>query len=688
MLRQILKIVTLLPGLCLFGPGAQADLNPRDDPFALYFLPSGKVPPQPLAAALSAAAREDWPRARSLAERAGPAASVMITARMLLAGAGTLEELNDFLRLYPGWPGQETMRAMAEVRLSEARADSVLRFFDATPPRTGTGALAYARAARELGQDGEADIALMLAWRTLDLTQAEHDAFLRDNAALLAPHHDARLDMVLWRGLDDVQMMLPLASDGARRRAEARLAIKLGTDDPSDILAALPPDDRQDPGIAHEVFNAHIRADRADEALDLILRQSRIPGGLGQPDRWAGWRVFFARKHMQNADPLTAYDLAALNQMSAGAAFADLEWIAGYVALHYLDDPAVALRHFRALRDAVQTPISLGRAWYWIGRAHEAAGDTRAAQAAYAEGAAYQSSFYGLLAAERAGIGFDLDPEAALHAAQAADPGAARRVGDNMMYQAALLMRTEGGPARSLPLLYALADTLPETDLPWLERQVESWESPFVLVRFGKRLAQRGIILPRSYYPLHPMSAVPLAAPTELSLAIARRESEFNPGARSGAGAEGLMQLMPGTAHDMARAIGVTYEPGKVIGDWVYNALLGSSYLADLAERFDGNVVMIAAGYNAGPGRPIRWMDTWGDPRQPDGPDIVDWIEHIPFNETRNYVMRVSESLPIYREWLGKAPLPQPFSAELSGSSIRPVTPRDAVPGAGEDGQQ
>ena len=162
----------------------------------------------------------------------------------------------------------------------------------------------------------------------------------------------------------------------------------------------------------------------------------------------------------------------------------------------------------------------------------------------------------------------------------------------------------------------------------------------------------------------------------EMTLAIARRESEFDPVVVSGAGARGLMQVMPATARTVASSLGIMaqHSTGRLLTDWRYNAKLGANYLADLAGEFDGNVVMMSAGYNAGPGRPVRWMERFGDPRR-GGMDIVDWIEHIPFNETRNYVMRVTESLPVYRARLGKSALPVPFTQELVGSTLRAFAP-------------
>jgi soluble lytic murein transglycosylase len=195
-------------------------------------------------------------------------------------------------------------------------------------------------------------------------------------------------------------------------------------------------------------------------------------------------------------------------------------------------------------------------------------------------------------------------------------------------------------------------------------------QRPHIQVMLGKRAAQFGHELHAPYYALHPdiiKREFPIG--TEMVLAIARRESEFDPLVISGAGARGFMQLMPGTAKEVSAQLQLEYSKDKLLTDPAYNATLGSTYLGTLSRQFGGNAVMMAAGYNAGPSRPIRWMDLYGDPRKGDL-DVVDWIEFIPFDETRNYVMRVTESLPIYRARLGKTPLPVPFSQELVGKTL------------------
>ncbi|MEO0771753.1 MAG: lytic transglycosylase domain-containing protein, partial [Pseudomonadota bacterium] len=450
-----------------------------------------------------------------------------------------------------------------------------------------------------------------------------------------------------------------------RGRAGLRQRVEKGERFTDDELS---PGARVDPGLSYARFNQHIQADRDTAAIETILRQSAIEGGLGEPARWSGWRRALARKMMREGEPDLAYKLASTHQLADGSAYSDLEWLSGYIALTYLEQPELALDHFQRFRAAVASPISLGRAGYWLGRAQEAMGDAEGAQVSYAFGADYQTSFYGLLAAEKAGIA----PPASLRGARPTADWRASDFAQMDVFKAGVLLLNAGRLSQSEQYFVALAATLDGDQLALLGAALEDLDSAHLQVMVGKAAAKRGLTVAGPYYALHPMTKMDLPVEMELALAIARRESEFDFGVRSGAGAEGLMQLMPGTASDVARDLGLAHSRAKVLSDWRYNATLGSEYLAQLVRRFDGNVIMVSAGYNAGPGRPLRWMETYGDPRLP-GADMVDWIEHIPFRETRNYVMRVSESLPVYRARLGKDPLPVPFSQELKGGTLKVV---------------
>ncbi|MBU0860421.1 MAG: transglycosylase SLT domain-containing protein, partial [Alphaproteobacteria bacterium] len=225
-----------------------------------------------------------------------------------------------------------------------------------------------------------------------------------------------------------------------------------------------------------------------------------------------------------------------------------------------------------------------------------------------------------------------------------------------------------------------LGKTLDADDLSRLGAALEAQDQTYFEVLLGKTAATRGMVIPSLYFPLHGLAEAELPVSTALALSIARRESEFNEAAGSPVGALGLMQLMPGTASDVARSLDLPYDKNRLTTDWRYNATLGSRYLADLTDRFGDSPVQIAAGYNAGPGRPRDWMQERGDPRSGEV-DVIDWIEMIPFRETRNYVQRVTESIPVYEARLTGVAGPIAFTQLLRGEEniVRPVARADGT---------
>lgn len=409
-----------------------------------------------------------------------------------------------------------------------------------------------------------------------------------------------------------------------------------------------------------------MRKRRTADAIEILRQQSASRATLGEPWAWAPERVDLARERMRSGAYAEAYEIAANHWLVDGSEFAELEWIAGFLALRYLDRADLAVLHFERFREGVWTPISAGRAGYWLGRAYEATGEADKAREAYAHGAKFQTSFYGLLAAERGGL--PTDPT--LAGTESFGDWRTSDFAKTSVFEAGILLLAAGETSLGERFLTHLAESLDRDGMGQMGDILMAMNRPHIQVMLGKRAAQFGIQLPGPYYALDKqVTEGDYPVPKEMVLAIARRESEFDPGVISGAGARGYMQLMPGTAELVSGQLGIEYDLDRLLTDPAYNARLGSRYLAGLSDRFGGNAVMMSAGYNAGPGRPIGWMERFGDPRKGEI-DIIDWIEMIPFDETRNYVMRVTESLPVYRARLGKPPHPVPFSKELLGGTV------------------
>ena len=613
-----------------------------------------------LARAFEAMEDENWRGALRTAEAINPIARDIIEWHRLRAKEGDFDSVLRFLERRPDWPGLAYLRQRSEGTLPlGARADEVIGFFGGEHPQTGAGAVALISAFRGKGMESDAEAEAVHAWLTHRLSEVDETKLLTWYGRALAQHHTARLDMLLWRGAEsDAKRMQSLVSRGWWALAQARLALRANRNGVDNLVRAVPRDLSDHPGLQFERMQWRARKGRNEGAIDLMLAQPT--DALGKPQSWAGWRRSFARSEMRAGRAAQAYNLAAEHGLESGSSFADLEWLSGYISLTYLDNPQQALKHFLRFRGAVDTPISLGRAGYWEGRAHEALGDAENARLAYAFGAEYQTSFYGLLAAEKAGK--SMDP--AIYApVPPVDLGNAGFSG-NSVFLAALLLDQAGDKVPAERFLTHLTETLPADDIIRLGAFVLARNEPHYATMIGKRAATYGTTVPFVYYPVADLGVVPMPVPTELALSIARRESEFDPVVTSGVGARGLMQVMPATARAVADNLDIPYSASRLLEDPQYNARIGTAYLDELMVMFNGNVVMVSAGYNAGPGRPLAWIDSRGDPRLGDM-DVVDWIEHIPFNETRNYVMRVAESLPVYRARLTGQPQPMNLSQEL-----------------------
>jgi soluble lytic murein transglycosylase len=594
-----------------------------------------------------------------------PIARDVVLWRQLRRGGMPWSDYTSFLERNDDWPGLSLLRARGETAIpGDADPAAVIAYFAEAAPRTGQGALALARALEATGDRAAAEAEVVRAWTELEMTgtaagnlRSAYSSVLNDGDL-----HEQRLDFLLWENAEErARAMFPLVPEAYHALAEARLALRARRPGVDGLIERVPADLRDDPGLAFERFLWRITSGFWDTAGELMQARSTSAAALGRPSAWADRRADLARDVMREGDFDTCYDYASthfVTQEEDYLAFAELEWISGYCAFRLGDFPQ-AISHFEAFSSVVFSPISVGRAGYWLGRAHEAAGNETAAAEAYALGAQYQSSFYGQLAAERGGL--PTDP-AFLGTEDFGDWRGADFTSSEV-FHAGLMLYEAGQYALAERFLTHLTEGLSRQEAGQLGNFALEIGDAHLALRIAKRAAQNGFEIMRAYYPIAELAEQDLPVPTALALSIARRESEFDPGVISGAGALGLMQVMPGTGRDTARALGLTYSQQRLLDDPDYNLLLGSTYIAGLIEQFDGNPVLVSVGYNAGPGRARQWLERFGDPR--DAEDITFWIEAIPFSETRNYIMRVTESFAIYEAQLTGELRPPELAARL-----------------------
>ena len=584
------------------------------------------------------------------------ARDVVIWAR-LRARQGSFADYVSFLDRNADWPGLPLLRERGEGNIPEdAGPATIIRYFEPQSPRSGIGSLRLAAALAASGNSAAAEAEIIRAWTTMALTATQFEAMLANHGPILADHHIVRLDNLLWDGEEgSARQMESLVPEEWRVLAEARMALRASLAGVDRLIEAVPQALRNDPGLAYERFLWRMNATRWDSAGDLMLDVSTSAEALGRPLAWAWRRSSLARDVMRDGDLSRAYAIASSHHVRPEehyGLYSDLEWIAGYTALR-LGKAEQAITHFTNFRSVVFSPISVGRAGYWLGRAHEAAGDMEAAAEAYALGAEYQSGFYGQLAAERGGL--PMDPSF-LADERFADWRRAPFLGSSV-FHAALVFYEAGRLDQAERFLTHLAERLSRAEAGQLADLAFDLGNPHIALMIAKRAARMGHEIMRAYYPVTDLAEAELAVPPVITLSIARRESEFDPDAISPAGALGLMQVMPNTGREQADRMGLDFRETHLRSDLDYNAILGTGYLAHLSEEFGANPVLLAAAYNAGPSRARDWIKRFGDPRDPNV-DVIDWIEAVPFAETRDYIMRVTESLAIYEAQLtGELPV-------------------------------
>jgi soluble lytic murein transglycosylase len=644
--------------------------EPRPDDIALSRIVSN-ADLFTLRAALKAIRDSDFAAARSAraALRAPIARSLVDWLRARDSARADHAEIAAFLRAHPDWPNRDILRARMETALFDARprpAD-VVAAFDSAPPETGPGKAALALALIQRGDKATAAKWARDAWENHTLSPAQEGRIAADFSGILTKeNHKARLDRQLFADrIAAAERTAKRLGGEAVALTRARAAVSRRSNNAGKLLAGLSAENRKEPVALLSRIQWLRRAGKDAEAAKLMLTAPRQAEAANDVWQWWEERRILTRRLLDRGDAETAYRIAAGHAAESGLAFAEGEFLAGWVALRYLDKPQTALTHFEALRQGVSTDLSLSRAHYWLGRGFEALGRVEEARSRYRDAARFDTAYYGQLARLKLG-----EP-AHLAIAPTPQPTAEeqRRFFDREPVRAARLLGELGEAGFAGVFLTQLAYSLDSTaEIARAGRLARDLGMPHVALRIGKIAVARGRPLAGLAFLTGAIPDLPPrgdAVEPALLHAVARQESGFDTAAVSPAGARGLMQLMPATAKQTAREAGLAYSPARLTDDPAYNATVGASHLKHLIATFDGSYIMTFAAYNAGPRRVRQWVETFGDPR--DGNvDPIDWVERIPFSETRNYVQRVLENLQVYRARLNGDTHPIELVADLT----------------------
>ena len=657
------KFVTRRSFLSGFVCGAALLALPMASP--VVAMPSGLA-----VQAVQRALAGDFTNAGSLAAQSGDSAAVKLVELIFLRDHGAqagYQRIHDFLNAAPKWPLTETLLKRAEQALYEnsQSPDTVLQYFQTREPATAYGMLALARANYSAGNAVKGKVWLRKAWANADVDATLEQKIMGEfGSQLNSADHRLRFSMLVFAQQSNAAIRNSKRLGGdfvdAGKVAQGLIGFQNGADKRYEALSTLA---KNDMGMKYALTRFYRKAEKYAKARAILASVPTDAAAMGDPEAWWMERKIVSLHSVgpNHSDSWTAaYQIASRHGMTSGDGALEAEFISGWVALRSLKKPDTAMKHFVKLQGLADSRTDKARAAYWIGRSYLAMGDKAMAQIAFKDAAQFSTVYYGQLAREQIGLGNR--PETINGGAASAD--AQRRVDSDEVVRAFRIMAQAGTKNQLNIFLWSLASRFKNADeMNAVAAVVQNTAGTSWALRLAKAAGQRGIDIDAWSYPLRGLpNWSQIGKPIEKSLvfALSRQESEFDPNAGSSVGAQGLMQLMPGTARLVARQYGVSFRVGSLKSDPAYNVKLGAAHLADLVSDFNGSYILTLVAYNAGPRRAREWVDEYGDPRGGQV-DPIDWVESIPFNETRQYVQKVMQNVHVYR-------------SRLSPESVRPMT--------------
>ncbi|WP_428682695.1 transglycosylase SLT domain-containing protein [Sphingopyxis sp.] len=592
--------------------------------------------------------------------------AVLEWRRLTATNTASFDQLSRFLMANRDWPDADKLRVRAEkaIVLDSYDPQRTLAFFQAYPPRTASGELRYALALNATGRREDANAAARRAWTGGIIDEMEVSRALSFFPGAFTPaDHDARMDRLLWTGSTiAASRQLSYVSPQKRATFAARLAMRSGAVDAALQAAAVESQNpsilRSDAGYITDKATWLRKAGRVGEARSLLAAPRSLEKAPTDTEEWLETLLTNARAADAAGDKVTAYNIAKQLDdsfapgvvireapLSVRDDYTSLAWLAGQLAFKSLGRPGEAVRLYAAYGEGARSAQTRTKGFYWAGRAALAAGNRDAANGYFNDAAQHYDQFYGQLSLERLGRA---QPKPTPNPTVQVNGDERRAFEDNRLVRAARALGEIGAWREQSQFLRALANRARSPSDHVLAGQLAaSIGRPDLGVMIG-RSAQANS-LDAVEVSGFPTVRVPNGHEGNWTFihAITRQESQFDRQAISHAGARGMMQLMPGTAREVAGKLGLSYDAGSLTADTNYNMTLGSTYFQQMLSYFGGSYPLAVAAYNAGPGNVNKWIRANGDPRN-GGIDMVDWIEAIPIFETRNYVQRVLENAVVY----------------------------------------
>lgn len=602
---------------------------------------------------LRAARQDRWTEAKRMVEQSQDRAA-MATYEWLYFTKGVKENstvdfarISKFIRENPAWPRQNSLKELAERSMPATISNAeMIAWFDQNQPQTATGMSRYIAALKNEGLHQAAAQRLGEWWPKASLNNQEQAFFLDRYADIINKEvHIARFNTVLFREQYTNARALALKiGKGYPALAEARIALAQGKPDVNRLVQAVPAQLQDDPGFMLERLRWR-RKNNMDFGAIEILQNMPAAEQIPNLKDWWKERNVIARRLIEKKDYRTAYLVVSRHGMKEGADFAAAEFMAGWLALRFNKQADKAFGHFEALYNGTNTPISKSRGAYWAGKASKALKQDAIATQWFQAAARYQTAFYGQMAIAELSAAERPPQQVAPRRAM----GAESRFNNKDIVKGAKYLHEAGYWKETTEFLDALSNDIQDPEEYLLIADLaESLEHYHNAVRIGKKGLEKNIMMVDHAFPTILPRMRNVTQEWALVHGLIRQESQFDPQARSPVGAMGLMQVMPATAREVARRGDMAHQTDWLVSRPEHNIAIGERYLGQLLRRYDGSYPLALAAYNGGMGNVDKWIARFGDPRTGQI-DMIDWIEMIPFDETRNYVQRVMESTYIYR---------------------------------------
>jgi soluble lytic murein transglycosylase len=613
--------------------------------------------------AVSEMKKSDWTNALKTAKKAKDKSIYNFIEWRHLLTEGNKASFYDYLNFINAnkdYPRLGRIKYLAEHKLSNEKITpgKIIDWFGDEEPLSGYGKMILGESYILTGQIEQGKKLIKEGWITADLSKTELSLFRKKFKNYLnAEDYIQRADYLAWENKYwDLKRMLRYLPKDYELLYNARQLLMSKSYGVDQAIKNVPDRFKNDAGLNFDRLKWRRKRGRIDSSAEILLNVKNTKDYLVRPDKWWDEREIISRSLIYEKKYELAYKIASNHALIEGSDYAAAEWMSGWIALSFLDDPLLSKDHFQNFYNNVSYPISTSRGAYWLARSYKALGDNENSKKWFEEAAKYLTTYYGQLAF------LELNPNENFELSKdmEVDKKYREKFYSKELVKITYLLDELDEDKYTKFILRHLANENIENGSEILASELSTNIGRFdFAIQIAKIASYEKRFHNKFNYPI-------ISTPKKINgrkipesafiLSIIRQESEFDLSANSHAGAKGLMQLMPYTAKLVAKQAKLPYVKSRLTTDPEYNINLGSHYVAGLILDYDGAYPFAIAAYNAGPNRVKYWKKINKDPQKKQI-DYVDWIELIKFRETRNYVQRVLENYNVYRYILEQRPI-------------------------------